>query len=244
MTDPRMSTVLAAGCQCDVSFAGESCPKCGRGIVLSVADLARVANQEHAQVRRAATAFVLHAIRAGDALKTARAQVARGGWEQWVQANFHGSCATAAIYMRFHTHRTSLAGVSSYADAARIVREIDGSVDGARNRRRGEDTRRRAREMRDAGASYASIAASLGVSSRSVYTYCHPEQPLRLKPSEESARARRLGRLAGRIGKLLRAAEIAYGAVPLEEAAAAQEVLRNLRDSQKLAQGIADASAA
>lgn len=63
-------------------------------------NLAIVANSEHALAREAGEAMIEHAMRAGEALVRAKAQMAHGEWLPWLAANFDGSEWTAQAYMR------------------------------------------------------------------------------------------------------------------------------------------------
>jgi Protein of unknown function (DUF3102) len=63
-------------------------------------ELASAANREHRLVGEAATSALEHAIRAGEALRAAKAQVEHGGWLPWLEENFDGSERTAQLYMQ------------------------------------------------------------------------------------------------------------------------------------------------
>jgi ParB family chromosome partitioning protein len=74
-----------------------------KGVVLagpSRLDYAGVANHEHALVREGVESAVEHAILAGQALLSAKAQVKHGDWLPWLSAHFTGSEDTAQAYMR------------------------------------------------------------------------------------------------------------------------------------------------
>ena len=62
-------------------------------------DLAVVANQEHALARQSGESMIEHALRAGDALVAAKAQLQHGEWLPWLEANFDGSERIAQMYM-------------------------------------------------------------------------------------------------------------------------------------------------
>lgn len=63
-------------------------------------DLVIVANEEHRLARLSGESMVEHAIRAGEALISAKAQLEHGQWLPWLAANFDGSEATAQRYMQ------------------------------------------------------------------------------------------------------------------------------------------------
>jgi phage N-6-adenine-methyltransferase len=67
---------------------------------LSLDELADVANEEHLQCVAAMGSVLEHAIKAGDALALAKAQLKHGEWLQWLGANFNASQVTASAYMR------------------------------------------------------------------------------------------------------------------------------------------------
>ncbi len=66
----------------------------------SPVDLAAVANEEHALARQAGESMLEHAMRAGEALTEAKAQLPHGEWLPWLAANFDASEATAERYMQ------------------------------------------------------------------------------------------------------------------------------------------------
>ncbi len=72
----------------------------------SPVDLAVVANTEHALARQAGEAMVDHAIRAGEALASAKDQMPHGEWLPWLAANFDGSERMAQRYMTVATNPT------------------------------------------------------------------------------------------------------------------------------------------
>ena len=67
---------------------------------LTLFDLATIANQEHALARQAFVSTLEHAIRAGEALSEAKAQLPHGEWLPWLDANFDATNRTAQMYMR------------------------------------------------------------------------------------------------------------------------------------------------
>jgi hypothetical protein len=67
---------------------------------LSTEELAAKVNDLHSRIERRTKRILLLAKRAGDALRTAKPQVARGHWEHWLEQNFRGSKETACGYMR------------------------------------------------------------------------------------------------------------------------------------------------
>lgn len=65
----------------------------------SPADLAVVANREHALARDSGEAMLEHALRAGRALLEAKGKMPHGEWLPWLRANFEGSERMAQRYM-------------------------------------------------------------------------------------------------------------------------------------------------
>ncbi len=65
-----------------------------------LAALAAEINRESALAERAWSSALEHAIRAGELLLRAKAQVKHGEWLPWLDANFKGSARTAQGYMR------------------------------------------------------------------------------------------------------------------------------------------------
>lgn len=63
-------------------------------------ELAEIANREHELARQAGEEMVRHAIQAGDALISAKAQVQYGEWLPWLESNFDASEDTAHAYMK------------------------------------------------------------------------------------------------------------------------------------------------
>jgi hypothetical protein len=60
---------------------------------------------------------VAHAIRAGELLIEAKAQVKHGDWGGWLDANFPGSRTTATNYMRLAANRQSVADLPTVREA-------------------------------------------------------------------------------------------------------------------------------
>lgn len=67
---------------------------------LTLFDLATIANREHALAFEAGVSFIEHAIRAGEALLEAKAQIRHGEWLPWLAKNFDASEDTAERYMK------------------------------------------------------------------------------------------------------------------------------------------------
>jgi hypothetical protein len=76
--------------------------------VRSLDELALVANEAHTRASN-----IDEAIRAGEALIEAKAQVERGRWLRWLTDNFMGSQRTATDYMRLAANRQRAADSSS-----------------------------------------------------------------------------------------------------------------------------------
>lgn len=76
---------------------------------LSPPELAEIANREHALARQAGESMIEHAIRAGDALTAAKAQVQHGEWLPWLEKNVEASERTARAYMQVASNRQRVA---------------------------------------------------------------------------------------------------------------------------------------
>ena len=63
-------------------------------------DLAGQINREHVQAEQSARTALTHALKAGELLLTAKAQVGHGAWLDWLRDNCKVSGRTAQAYMR------------------------------------------------------------------------------------------------------------------------------------------------
>lgn len=86
-------------------------------IVLDLDQLAAEIRVEHEACEAAMTATVQHAIRAGELLTDAKAQVRHGEWLPWLEANFAGARQTATLYMRLAANGTRVFHLDSVRDA-------------------------------------------------------------------------------------------------------------------------------
>jgi hypothetical protein len=73
-------------------------------------------NEEHHSCERAAASAVEHAIKAGELLIYAKAEVKHGEWEPWLKENFEGSLRTAQMYMRVFRNRDKLTKAKRVSD--------------------------------------------------------------------------------------------------------------------------------
>jgi len=71
-------------------------------------DLAEAINREHAEAVQAVRQTLTHAIRAGELLLAAKAQIEHGGFLPWLQANCQFSDRTARAYMRLAENQDRL----------------------------------------------------------------------------------------------------------------------------------------
>jgi hypothetical protein len=67
---------------------------------LALPDLAQAIDREHQAALGAARSLTEHAIRCGELLLQAKADVGHGGWLEWVETNCAFSQRTAQGYMR------------------------------------------------------------------------------------------------------------------------------------------------
>src|SRR5206468_1301734 len=87
--------------------------------------LARRINESHASAEAAVRQGLTHALEAGRLLADAKAVVAHGQWETWLDENFKGSRRTAQAYLAM---RKSFAGLNPDAQHAAL---LEGSLRGA-----------------------------------------------------------------------------------------------------------------
>lgn len=90
---------------------------------IALPDLAQHINAEHEAAEDAARTAVAHAIRCGELLAEAKAQVEHGQWLPWLEANFKGSKRTASAYMRLAANRQRVADMSSVREALEHLSE-------------------------------------------------------------------------------------------------------------------------
>lgn len=136
--------------------------------------LAKRVNAEHGLAVDAATASVVHAIRAGEALIEARSRVVPGGWHKWMAENVAASEKVCKQYMRIARHKDAVEGFDSITAAASfITATITGPAREARNQE-GEARRAHARELRESGMSFKEIADLYGVAERTARWWLAP----------------------------------------------------------------------
>lgn len=71
----------------------------------SPVDLATAINDEHRKCGEALLTALDHAMRAGDLLIKAKAEIGHGNWQAWIKENFEGSLRSAQEYMRLAKKR-------------------------------------------------------------------------------------------------------------------------------------------
>lgn len=82
----------------------------------TLAGLATAIQSEHDAATTAARTAIEHAIRCGELLTEAKAQVPHGGWAGWLAEHFPASDRTARGYMRLAAHADELADRQALAD--------------------------------------------------------------------------------------------------------------------------------
>ena len=85
--------------------------------------LARAIQAEHDAVESALGLAVTHAIRAGELLTAAKAEVGHGAWRDWLDANVVFTQQTAATYMRLHRRRDQIESARSIRAAVAELAE-------------------------------------------------------------------------------------------------------------------------
>jgi hypothetical protein len=78
------------------------------GEIESSVDLVTAINDEHRRCDEAVSTALDHAMRAGDLLIEARADIGHGNWQAWIEENFEGSLRRAQEYMRLAKNRESI----------------------------------------------------------------------------------------------------------------------------------------
>jgi hypothetical protein len=156
---------------------------------LPLSDLAEVVRQEHALVAQAGATMVEHAIRAGDALRTAKAHVQRGGWEAWLGQEFPDKHPkTLRLYMRLSKfqERVREAQPASIVHAQRML-----AFEAIRPHE--DELREEAHSLHQQGLTQKDIAAQLGVSHYAVASWLNPKlrEQRRAKKNQQSKAARR-----------------------------------------------------
>jgi len=86
-------------------------------IVLDLDHLAVAIREQHEACEAAMSATVQHAIRAGELLAEAKAQVAHGEWLPWLSENFDGSRTVAWTYMRLASNVQRVEHLDSIREA-------------------------------------------------------------------------------------------------------------------------------
>lgn len=74
----------------------------------SSVDLATAINDEHRKCGEAVLTALDHAMRAGDLLIEAKAEIGHGNWQAWIEENFEGSVRRAQEYMRLAKNREAI----------------------------------------------------------------------------------------------------------------------------------------
>jgi hypothetical protein len=121
----------------------------------SPTSLEAIASEIRKEVEAAEHAWqgaVTHAIRAGELLIEAKAQVRHGEWLPWIEANFPGRPRTAQDYMRLARNARRVAYLPSVREAVAALSEPTGEP--ARSRPDSGDGCR----CPDCGTEFASVA--------------------------------------------------------------------------------------
>lgn len=85
--------------------------------VRPLAELAAGVRDAHAEVEEHGRTMVEAAIRAGDLLTEAKAQVAHGAWLPWLAENFPADARTAQRYIAFSSNATRVSHLTSVREA-------------------------------------------------------------------------------------------------------------------------------
>jgi hypothetical protein len=187
----------------------------------TLADLAAIANREHAAVQEAGATMVQHAIAAGEALLAAREQCEPGRWLDWCADNFSHSYGTVTLYMRIAKYRGVLEAldgppVTSLVRARELLVGVGNGPGAGFHGAAGypKEVKEAAARMRDDGMSMWAISQTLCVNYGTVKEWFNPE--LVAKRREATNRRRRAileAREAKRQAAVKRAVSKAGGAV-------------------------------
>jgi transposase len=140
-------------------------------------ELADGANHEHDLAVQSGVAMVEHAIRAGELLEEAFAQVVGTmPWPQWIAQNFRAAPETAALYRRMARYQDLVrgSGVTSITKAEKYMRDAP-EIPSVSGRRLVSDlVVADMRRMRADGKTYQAIADECGVSVSTVMYWVRP----------------------------------------------------------------------
>lgn len=106
------------------------------------ASLAGDIRREHEQASEAFASAVEHAIRCGELLTDAKAQVGHGGWGAWLDEHFPASERTARGYMRLAANRQRVADLGQTSIRAALAELAESTTDGGTSERLDDAERR------------------------------------------------------------------------------------------------------
>jgi predicted transcriptional regulator len=133
-------------------------------------ELAETIRAEHAVCMDAVESALGHAVKAGEALLSARELLLPDGtWVPWLEANFPRAKSTAYSYMRLATYQHLIPDGVGITAGDRLVQGLS-ALDGGPGRARVSlVTKEEAERLRSDGASYKQIAKTLGASPATVH---------------------------------------------------------------------------
>lgn len=141
-------------------------------------ELVATANREHELFERALEPALTHGLAAGEALLMARRQALSGDWDRWLSNNFVASAASANRYMRLAAYKDELGGHFSMKTALEALRGLPDATRRGPSGRYSEEDRQSALRALDNGGKLVAVAASLGVSTTTVWRWRNPEKGL------------------------------------------------------------------
>ena len=178
--------------------------------------LASTANHEHELCESAEATALQHALRAGDALNAAHAEVGKRGWRTWVAEFFSGSDTTANRYMRLAHYRDRIpAGVVTLAGAEAALLGESPIRSAGRHAEVSDEAREAVRHLAAKGLPKREIARRLGVSEYVVRYWLDPDGARAAKNAtrERLRRARQALRQQEREKEIRRAVRAAGAAL-------------------------------
>jgi transposase len=178
--------------------------------------LASTANHEHALCEEAEATALQHALRAGDALNAAHAQVGKQGWRAWAAEFFSGSDTTANRYMRLARYRDKIpADIVTLAGAEGALLGKPPIRSAGRAAEVSDENRAAVQQLAAKGLAKREIARRLGVSEYVVRYWLDPDgaRVAKNKARERRRRARQALRQQEREQEIRRAVRAAGAAL-------------------------------
>lgn len=154
-------------------------------------ELVARANEEHALVEGAVTSALQHAINCGEALNEIRSHFRRGGWEDWLDQNFHGSRHAAAYYMRVAHYKDLVEDLPNVKQAMRRLAGMPAVRKQEDHLRYDEEIVEEARRLVANGVSKREVAKTLEIDRKTVARWVDPAALVRHRESAKQAQRKK-----------------------------------------------------